>query len=70
MESDFNLAAGLTAADDTLPERLLKEAAKTGPAEGMVNRLDEMLPKYYEIRGWDADGVPTQETRERLGLTP
>ncbi len=68
MERDFNIAAGMTAADDTLPERLLKEAAKTGPAKGMVNNLDEMLPKYYEIRGWSADGVPKQETRERLGL--
>ena len=68
MERDFNIAAGLTAEDDTLPQRLLKEAAKTGPAKGKVNNLDEMLPKYYEIRGWSADGVPTDETRARLGL--
>ncbi len=68
MERDFNIAAGMTAADDTLPERLLKEAAKTGPAKGKVNNLGDMLPKYYEIRGWSADGVPTQETKNRLGL--
>jgi aldehyde:ferredoxin oxidoreductase len=68
MERDFNIAAGMTAADDTLPQRLLKEAAKTGPAKGMVNNLGEMLPKYYEIRGWNTEGVPTDETRERLGL--
>lgn len=68
MERDFNIAAGMTAADDTLPDRLLKDAAKTGPAKGMVNNLGEMLPKYYEIRGWSADGVPTDETRQRLGL--
>ncbi|WP_369161863.1 aldehyde ferredoxin oxidoreductase family protein [Candidatus Thiodiazotropha sp. LNASS1] len=69
MERDFNLRAGLTAADDTLPQRLLKEAAKTGPAEGRVNDLDKMLPEYYELRGWTADGVPTDATRQRLGLT-
>jgi aldehyde:ferredoxin oxidoreductase len=68
MERDFNLAAGITAADDTLPQRMLKEAAKTGPAKGMVNNLDEMLPKYYELRGWTPEGVPTDETRKRLGL--
>ena len=68
MERDFNIAAGMTAADDTLPQRLLKEAAKTGPAKGMVNNLGEMLPKYYEIRGWTPEGVPTDETRKRLGL--
>ncbi|MCG8487886.1 MAG: aldehyde ferredoxin oxidoreductase family protein [Chromatiales bacterium] len=68
MEREFNLKAGLTAADDTLPKRLLKEAANVGPAQGRVNDLDQMLPEYYELRGWSADGVPTDETRKRLGL--
>lgn len=69
MERDFNIAAGITGEQDTLPERLLKEAAKTGPAQGKVNNLDVMLPKYYEVRGWSKDGVPTAETRSRLGLS-
>jgi aldehyde:ferredoxin oxidoreductase len=69
MERDFNLRAGITAADDTLPKRLLKEAAKTGPAKGRVNDLDKMLPEYYELRGWTHDGVPTEATRQRLGLS-
>ena len=34
LERQYNLDAGLTAADDTLPKRLLTEAAKTGPAAG------------------------------------
>ena len=68
MERQYNIEAGFTAADDNLPERLLKDAAKTGPAEGHVNRLDEMLPEYYELRGWDTSGVPTAETLSRLGL--
>ena len=68
MERDFNNAAGFTAKDDTLPKRLLTEPAKTGPAKGLVNKLPEMLPKYYEIRGWDAEGRLKPETRERLGL--
>ena len=62
------MAAGFTGADDTLPERLLKDAAKSGSAEGSVNRLDELLPEYYQLRGWDAAGVPTAETLGRLGL--
>lgn len=68
MERDYNLAAGITAKDDTLPKRLLKDAAKTGPAEGRANDLHKMLPEYYEVRGWTLDGVPTDETRSRLGL--
>ena len=68
MERDFNNRAGLTAADDQLPRRLLEEAVKTGPAKGKVNELGKMLPRYYEVRGWNADGTLKPETRERLGL--
>lgn len=68
LERKFNLDAGLTAADDTLPERLLKDAAKTGPAKGMVNELDKMLPLYYEVRGWSVEGVPTSDTLNRLAI--
>ncbi len=68
LERQFNLAAGFTGKDDTLPARLLKDAAKTGPAEGKVNGLGKMLPEYYQIRGWTPDGVPSNETVQRLGL--
>jgi aldehyde:ferredoxin oxidoreductase len=68
MERQFNLAAGFTAKDDTLPKRLLTEPAKTGPAKGKVNELPKMLPEYYQLRGWDTEGVPTGETLSRLGL--
>jgi aldehyde:ferredoxin oxidoreductase len=68
LERQFNLAAGFTAADDTLPKRLLTEPAKTGPAKGKMNELHKMLPAYYEVRGWSADGRPTTETLSRLGL--
>jgi len=68
MERDFNLRAGLTKKDDALPPRLTKEPAKTGPAKGLVNGLDKMLPEYYALRGWSVEGVPTAETRARLGL--
>ena len=68
MERDFNRQAGITGADDTLPKRLLKDAAKMGPAKGRVADLDKMLPEYYQIRGWTVEGDVTQETRQRLGL--
>ncbi len=68
MERQFNMDAGFTAADDTLPPRLLQEGAKSGPAQGKVNRLDKMLPEYYQLRGWTEDGQLSEETRQRLGL--
>ena len=68
LERDFNNRAGFSAKDDTLPKRLLTEGARTGPAKGLTSKLGEMLPHYYEIRGWDASGQLKPETRERLGL--
>ena len=68
MEREFNLAAGITGKDDTLPPRLLNEPANSGPQKGAVTRLDIMMPEYYQVRGWSADGVPTDATRTRLGL--
>ena len=68
MEREFNNAAGFTAKDDNLPKRLLTEAAKTGPGTGSVSKLAEMLPKYYDVRGWDPEGRPTADTKKRLGL--
>ena len=62
------MRAGLTGADDKLPDRLMKEAAKTGPAEGKVSGLDEMLPEYYELRGWTKDGQLTKDTLEKFSI--
>jgi len=64
----WNLKQGYTTADDTLPERLLKEPIKTGPAKGNVNRLGEMLPEYYQLRGWDEKGVPAKAKLKELSL--
>ena len=68
LERQFNLAAGLTAADDTLPKRLLEVPVPSGTAKGKVNELGKMLPEYYEARGWSPEGVPTSETLARLDL--
>ena len=34
----------------------------------LMNKLAEMLPEYYEVRGWTDEGKPTAETLERLGV--
>jgi aldehyde:ferredoxin oxidoreductase len=68
LERLFNLKAGLTAADDTLPERLLKSPVKSGPAKGEVSHVPEMLPEYYKLRGWTEKGVPTKDCLQKLQL--
>ncbi|MDK2384707.1 MAG: aldehyde ferredoxin oxidoreductase family protein [Candidatus Korarchaeota archaeon] len=52
---------------DTLPDRLTKVPIPGGPSKGHVAKLGEMLPEYYQVRGW-VKGRPTRETLERLGL--
>lgn len=68
LERMFNLDAGIKPEEDTLPKRLLEDAIPEGPSKGHVHRLSELLPKYYEARGWDEKGIPTKEKLEALGL--
>ena len=56
----FNMAAGLTAADDTLPPRMLNEPVPSGSAKGKVSELSKMLPEYYSLRGWTEAGSADQ----------
>ena len=68
LERLFNLRAGLTRADDSIPERLKKEPFSSGPSAGVTVDLDAMLDPYYRERGWTAEGVPTAEKLAELGL--
>jgi aldehyde:ferredoxin oxidoreductase len=68
LERAYNLRAGWKPEDDTLPERMLKEPMPEGPSEGSVCSLTEVLPRYYEQRGWDEGGVPTQSTLRKMNL--
>ncbi len=68
LERLWNERAGFTGQDDTLPRRILEEPLPSGPAKGQVNRLGEMLPEYYRLRGWDAAGRITQDKLKELGL--
>jgi aldehyde:ferredoxin oxidoreductase len=68
LERLFLLGAGFTAADDTLPKRMLEEPLPDGPGKGHVVELSQMLPEFYRLRGWDENGVPTEEKLASLGL--
>jgi aldehyde:ferredoxin oxidoreductase len=64
----FLVGAGFGRAQDTLPPRMTREPMPSGPAKGMVCRLEEMLVPYYRLRGWTPEGVPTEEKLHSLGL--
>ena len=66
LEKQFNIAAGVE--KDSLPPRMLREALPSGPAKGKVADLPALLREYYEVRGWDAEGVPSAQKKTELGL--
>ena len=68
IERIFNLKAGIDPKNDTLPKRLLEDPMPEGPSKGHVTELEVMLPQYYAERGWTEEGIPTDETKEKLGL--
>jgi aldehyde:ferredoxin oxidoreductase len=67
----YNLNNGRTGKDDTLPARFFEEEMTAGLLKGkkMTREFfDDLLQKYYKIRGWDEHGVPKDEKLKELGL--
>jgi aldehyde:ferredoxin oxidoreductase len=56
---------------DYPPPRFYEEPVPDGPAQGQLIpkvQLDELLNRYYRIRGWDEGGLPTRAKLQELGL--
>jgi len=68
LERLWNVAAGFSARDDTLPGRILDEPHSQGPSADRAIDLPAMLDEYYRARGWAADGVPVAAKVRMLGL--
>ncbi len=56
---------------DLPPERVY-DPLPSGPAQGMhltEENVHRMLDEYYGLRGWNKNGIPTEEKLKELGLT-
>jgi aldehyde:ferredoxin oxidoreductase len=62
----YNLREGLTADQDTLPERFFSEPLTcSGKLNGVTldkAQFSEMIQVYYEMMGWDQAGLPLPAT--------
>jgi aldehyde:ferredoxin oxidoreductase len=67
LERLFLVKAGLSRVDDTLAPRM-SEPMPAGPIKGETFDLSRLLDDYYAVRGWDANGIPTTEKLEALGI--
>ncbi len=67
----YNLNNGRTGKDDTLPGRFFNEEMTAGLLKGkkMTREFfNDLLQKYYKVRGWNELGVPTNVKLKELGL--
>jgi len=69
LERVYNLRAGFTRKDDTLPERIFEVGSKERGDGIPRQEFETALQEYYRYRGWDREGVPTQEKLRELGLS-
>jgi aldehyde:ferredoxin oxidoreductase len=61
----FNLREGLTAGDDRLPDRFFAEPIASGAKAGVKldrEAFNAAIATYYEMMGWDDEGVPRPAT--------
>lgn len=66
----FNVREGMTRKHDSLPDKFFRPMSD-GPLRGQrwtKNDLDTMLDEYYELRGWDNQGIPKRDKLDSLGL--
>ncbi len=64
----LNCRLGATRADDTLP-KLMRTPLTRSNTEGNVLDLDQMLPIFYQVRGWDWEtGKPLPDKLAELDL--
>lgn len=67
----FNTKEGFTRKNDHVPPRVLEEPVPEGPTKGAYvdpEDFNQMLDEFYEISGWDEDGIPTEKKLIELDL--
>lgn len=70
MARAFNLREGLSRKDDTLPERFF-EPFERGKLKGQKitrEQFEEALNDYYDMMGWDRDGIPRRGKLRELNM--
>jgi aldehyde:ferredoxin oxidoreductase len=61
----YNIREGMTSEDDRLPDRFFDEPINSGDMQGVYLDRDtfrDVLNTFYEMMGWDEQGVPRAAT--------
>jgi aldehyde:ferredoxin oxidoreductase len=68
LERVYNLRAGFTWEDDTLPQRFFLKEGESERYGLLRKEFETAIKEYYHYRGWDSVGVPAPEKLKELGL--
>jgi len=72
----YNVREGLRRKDDSVPElhfhmkppNYLKKIYGEGLQTLDRSLFNKWIDRFYQLKGWDSEGIPTKETLEELGL--
>jgi len=65
----FNIREGFTVKDDILPKRF-NTTPTDSPLKGIhPDQFVQSRKDYFQLMGWDDEGIPTKETLEKLGIS-
>lgn len=67
LERYMNTREGISTKDDTLPKKLLKEYRQSDTKKKPIP-LEKMVKRFYKLRGFDMNGIPTEKTLKRLKI--
>jgi aldehyde:ferredoxin oxidoreductase len=64
----YNLRSGLTRKSDTIPKMFFTISPSPPWSKLDPDIFDRCLDRFYELRGWNNNGVPKKEELDKLGL--
>lgn len=67
----YAVREGFNRKDDDWPEKFYKEPIPEGSFKGSLlsrEKMESILDEYYEVNGWDKNGIPTRGKLTKIGL--
>ena len=71
VERMFNVREGISRKDDVPPSRMFNPltSGRYKGTQATPEELQKMLDEYYELRGWNKNGIPTKQKLKELNIT-
>ncbi len=65
----YNAREGISRKDDSIPKFFFQKSEKPPYEQFDQALLDKWLDRYYQLKGWSENGIPTGETLDKFGLS-